>query len=173
MEREVKLNLGGRESRIDGFLNIDLCPGETVDIASDISDLAMFKDGSVSEIYASHCLEHFSHKKTVVVLSEWRRVMKNGGKVYISVPSFDVLVKLFRERGMTLWIMSMLYGDQDDKFGFHYVGFTYPWLLRCLSLAGFSNGREIKDMPYGVRDRSKLVETGSYKPVSINVEAVA
>lgn len=167
----IRLLIGGRTTRIDGFLNVDLFEGEGVDIRTDASDLSMFGDGAVSEIYASHILEHFHHPKTLNVLKEWGRVLKKGSKAYISVPDFDAMVKLYVSYGMTDFIRNMLWGDQIYDLAFHYTGFTFPTLANLCVKAGFSDVKRIPEMPYGVNDCSHNIDTITRKPISVNVEA--
>lgn len=53
----MKLHIGGEVTK-DGWkiFNISEKPG--VDFIGDISDLCMFEKDSVSDVYASHVLEH-------------------------------------------------------------------------------------------------------------------
>jgi len=169
----VRLLIGGRTTKIDGFLNVDLFDGEGVDIRADASDLSMFKDGEVSEIYCSHILEHFPHVRTVSVLKEWRRILSSRSKAYIAVPDFDAMIKIYSKTGLTQWITNMLYGDQIYPLAFHYTPFTFASLAKAVIEAGFSDVKRIKDMPYGVNDCSHLVDTMTKSPISLNVEAIA
>lgn len=89
----MKLNIGARNSRIKGFKNLDVQPGKNIDYICDAEVLSQFKDGSIEEIYASHILEHFYHTKTEKVLKEWCRVLKVGGKLYLSVPDWDKIIE--------------------------------------------------------------------------------
>ena len=166
----MKLLLGGRDHRIEGFTNIDVHNGALVDIQSDISDLSQFKDGSVDEIYASHCLEHFSHVRTVEVLKEWNRVLCSGGLIYISVPDIDVVFNQFKRDGLSDWVRNILWGDQEYKEAFHYTGFNFPTLADKLFQAGFSDVKRITKMPYGLRDCSTLVIGNNH--ISVNVIGV-
>lgn len=168
----IRLLLGGRTTRIEGFLNVDLFEGENVDIHTDASDLSMVKTGTVEEIYASHILEHFSHTRTVDVLREWNRVLKKGGKLYVSVPDFARMVEIYQKHGLIPWITNMLWGDQIYDLAYHYAPFTAGTLLKSLMDAGFSDAKRIKEMPYGIRDCSHNVDTMERKPISVNVEAV-
>jgi len=165
----MKLNLGARTTKIPGFKNVDIKKMPGVDIVADISMLPL-RDNSVSEIYASHCLEHFSHTKTLDVLKEWNRVLEKDGIIHIAVPDFDTIVKLYKETGfMTEWIKNCLWGDQIYREAYHYVCFTYSTLLNMMSDAGFKNIKKIEDMPYGIRDCSKLIVGGM--KISLNMEA--
>lgn len=164
--------LGGRDNRIPGFINIDVHSGDLVDIHSDISDLSRFDSGSVDEIYASHCLEHFPHVETLKVLTEWNRVLCSNGKIYISVPDIENVFKQFSMAGMTEWVRNILWGDQGYKEAFHYNGFTFPTLADQLFKAGFSDIKRINEMPYGLNDCSKLMMTNDNTPISINVMGI-
>lgn len=168
-----KLNLGGRTHPIPGFLNIDLFDGEGVDIKADITKLDMFKDGEVSEIYASHCLEHSPHPKTLDVLKEWRRVLAKGGKAYIGVPDFKAMVDLYLKIGFNDFMRNFLWGDQGYDLAFHYTGFDYAYLAKQLVMAGFTDVKRLDRMPFGLNDCSSLRDTMFGKAVSLNVVATA
>ncbi len=172
LEGPLRLLLGGRTTKLEGWKNVDLYDSEGVDIRADASKLFMVKDQSVSEIYASHILEHFSHTKTLDVLKEWNRVLKIGGKVYISVPDFDAMIKLYAKCGMTEFIRNMLYGDQGYTLAYHYTAFTYPVLAATCIGAGFRDVKRLEKMPYGLKDCSTNVDTLTQNPISISIEAI-
>lgn len=167
----MKLNLGGRDKPIHGFLTVDMHEG--ADIRADIGTLEGIEDGSVEEIYCSHALEHFPHPRTAGVLKRWRRVLKDGGKAYIAVPDFDAMVKLYLKFGMNGFIRNMLYGDQGYDLAYHYTAFTFPTLAAALSEAGFRDVKRIVDMPYDLKDCSSNVDNYTRQPISLNVEAHA
>lgn len=168
----MKLNLGGRDKPIPGFLTVDLYDGPGVDIKADIGSLSGIKDGEVEELYASHCLEHFSHTKTLEVLKSWRRVLKPGAKAHIAVPDFDVMIRLYKKYGLTSFIRNMLYGDQGYDLAYHYTGFTFATLADLIIQAGFQDVKRIKDMPYDLKDCSSNVDNYEFLPLSLNVKAV-
>lgn len=169
-QKEIRLNLGGRGTKIPGFSTVDLSSEHDVDIKSDVSDLSAFKDESVSELYCSQVLEHFPHVRTEYVLSEWHRVLKKGGRIIIGVPDFDRAIELYQKTGLTEWLMNFLYGDQGYALAYHYRPFTFASLAALLHRAGFSNIKRLKQMPYGV-DCSSLISNYDHKNVSLNVEA--
>jgi predicted SAM-dependent methyltransferase len=166
----MKLNLGARTTKIPGFKNVDIKKMPGVDIVADISMLPL-RDNTVDEIYASHCLEHFSHTMTVDVLKEWYRVLKKAGKLELAVPNFDQAIKVYLTTGMlTDWLRNFLWGDQIYREAYHYTCFTKPTLMECLSEAGFTKMKAIESMPYGLMDCSTLSINGI--PLSLNMEAI-
>lgn len=169
----LRLNLGGRDTVIPGFKTVDLRKGPSVDLVADIADLKMIDTGTVDEIYASHCLEHFTHVKTAAVLREWRRVLRPGASCWISVPDFEAAVRLFQKEGMTDFIVNLLWGDQGYGLAYHYAGFTFPRLAALLALAGFEDVKRQKWMPHKIADCSRLVDTATLQPISLTVEAIA
>lgn len=172
-DQAIRLNLGGRNRPIPGFKLVDLFDGPEVDVRTDCSDLKMFEDDSVSEIYASHILEHWPHVKTADVLKEWRRVLKRGAKCYISVPDFDAAVKVYEKMGFCDFVRNLLWGDQGYPLAYHYTCFTYPSLAMLLVNAGFRDVKRIKRMPYNIPDCSTNYDTLLKRPISVNVEAIA
>lgn len=168
----LRLNLGGRGTIIKGFKTVDLSEEHNVDFKADVSNLSMFKDGEVDEIYASQILEHFPHVRTLDVLKEWLRVLKHGAKITIGVPDFHRAIDLYQKYGLTDYLVNSLYGDQIYDLAFHYAPFTFARLANLMDKVGFRNIRRIQQMPYGIIDCSALVSTKDGKPVSLNVEAV-
>jgi len=106
----MKLNLGGGNQKIPGFVNIDRLNGQ------EAYPLPAYADGSVDEIRASHILEHFGHREVPEVLKEWVRVLKPGGVLKIAVPDFDYLVQ---HRHDELPLESYLMGGQSDSNDYH------------------------------------------------------
>jgi predicted SAM-dependent methyltransferase len=167
------LNLGSRNRAIPGFLNIDCDQHEGVDIVGDISDLSRFEGGSVSEIYASHCLEHFPHPRTLSVLKEWYRVLEPGGKLYVGVPDFARCVELYAITGITQWLQDYVSGGHEYATAKHEAIFDHDKLSRLLREAGFSESFRVECFPIGDEsDCSNLKSTHDGLPVSLNLIAV-
>ena len=107
-----------------------------VDIVGNAKDLSQFEAARFESVYASHVLEHFALSEIPVVLREWRRVLKPGGKLHISVPDLSVLCALYGDPDRTtaerLRIQRMIYGAQLDQWDFHKVGFTAETLTSAL-----------------------------------------
>lgn len=175
--KPINLNLGGagegfRESKLPGFLTVDLREVEGTDIVSDVSDLSMVPSGVVSQIYASNVLEHFPHTKTVDVLKEWRRVLKPGGKLFVSVPDFEACVQLYQKQGLVPWVQFLIWGDQAHALNFHYINFTFASLAFAVNQAGFYDVKRVISLPFGLKDASEIRDTRYGIRVSLNVECV-
>lgn len=174
IESPVKLNLGSRDRDIPGFKNMDIDKHANVDYVGDVSDLSRFEDKSVSEIYASHILEHFPHTQTLKVLKEWRRVLNDGGILYIGVPDFRRTIELYTAiNGINDWIINYLYGDQEYTTAFHYTAFDERRLSDFLLKAGFSEASRVEFFRFNNKDCSNNRSSFDGKPVSLNMVAIA
>ena len=168
---DLRLNLGSRDRKIPGFANMDIDAHEGVEFVGDVSDLSRFESGAVSEIYASQILEHFPHTETLKVLTEWGRVLRPQGILWVGVPDFKRAVELYQKVGMQDWIVNQLWGDQTYKTAFHYCGFDADRLADLLFQAGFSEVYEVSGFPYGA-DCSSNLDNIEGKPVALRMQAV-
>lgn len=170
----MKLHIGCKGPKIEGFTRVDVTQWGDVDIVTDAQDLNMIKDGEADEIYVSHILEHFSHRKTLDVLREWGRVLKKGGIAYLSVPDFDRLVDLYLASGRMLgqFIQDWNHGGQNYEKDVHQRSFTFPVLAGLMSQAGFSRIERLDYLPYNLGDCSTLTDNFQNKPISVNVKGI-
>jgi len=103
----MKLNLGCRFHRIEGFTNIDIDESIHPDIVADATKLESFKDNSVEEIYASHLLEHIDREQRINVLTKWYKLLKLGGILWIVIPDCKVLKtapdEIFSTKNYACW----------------------------------------------------------------------
>ena len=95
-----------------------------------------FKTNTFDLVYASHILEHFKKKQVLKVLVEWVRVLKPGGVLRISVPSFENLSKIYNIDKDIDNISGPLMGGQTYKDNFHYEIFNKNKLIKLLLSAG-------------------------------------
>ena len=133
----MKLHLGCGKRYIPGFIHIDAIDHPHVDHVSTIDNLSFLADGSVDLIYNCHVLEHFKRREVPRVLSEWKRILKPGGKLRISVPDFASLVEAYKLNGDLGTVIGPLFGRQDYLYNIHYNVFDYQSLSKILEDSGF------------------------------------
>lgn len=148
---------------------------DSVDHCCDARDLSIFSDDTFDAIYASHVVEHFDYARSLSpTLTEWCRVMRPGGTLYVSVPDLDTIAGLFLQKDKhspdeRFMLMRMMFGGQTDDYDFHYVGLNQEFLAHFLANAGFSaNMRRVAS--FGLfNDTSELKFKGV--PISLNIIA--
>ena len=166
-----RLHIGGR-GRVDGWEVLDALPGPHVDHVFDAADMRAFGDNTFTQIYASHVVEHFDYKDTLLLtLKEWRRVMTPGGTLCVSVPDLDVLARLFLDREKLsladrFLVMRMIFGGHVDKTDYHLVGLNEEFLTDLLRVAGFVGMRKVDG--FGLFDDSSSL-TLKGVPISLNM----
>jgi hypothetical protein len=84
----LKLNLGCGFGKLPGFLNVDIQPECEPDRIVDLEGPWPFANDSVTEIRASHILEHLGQQTNVFlgIMKEMYRVCVDGAKIRIEVP---------------------------------------------------------------------------------------
>jgi SAM-dependent methyltransferase len=92
---DIKLDLGAGRNPIPGFTSVDLyAPDSAVKCDlfklpwKDMAGKLLWSDNSVSEIHASHFVEHIPREKRWPFFEECYRVLKPGGIMRIIVPSW-------------------------------------------------------------------------------------
>jgi predicted SAM-dependent methyltransferase len=179
MAEALRLHLGSGDAPLPGFTNVDALPDAPgVDVVANLREPLPFADASAELIYASHVLEHLPYPEVPTILADWRRVLRDGGRLLLAVPDLDVVAEqMVRRRGWFTpphapWV-ALIYGGNKDEYDVHRGGFTDVYLAGLLAEAGFGAIRRTDGFPeVGLRDA-----TQSYEPfgvnVSLNVRAIA
>ena len=173
LNKNRRLHIGGKQVHPEWEI-INAIPGPGVNHLGNAKDLSQFQDNCFTEIYGSHVLEHFNYANELpAVLKEWYRVLKPGGKLYISVPDLDKLAALFiNKKQLNLeqrfHVMRMIFGGQVDEYDFHKVGLNQEILQIYLEQAGFENISVVDSL--GI-----FADTSDYKPygVAISINVIA
>ena len=170
----IQLHLGCGKRRLAGWVSVDSRVEVEPDVVADVRHLDAWDCGEVESIYACHVLEHIPRPDLLQTLREWRRVLKPGGKLRVSVPDFGTVASLYND-GVSFWrLAGLLYGRQDYEGNTHHIGFDYEYLAWMLGEAGFYDIRKwspVAWLPDGYDDYS-LARINGYL-VSLNVEATA
>lgn len=168
-----KLHIGGK-TRMPGWQNLDIRPGEHVDVVGDLRNLDHLADHSYDMIYASHVLEHFAYRTELPkVMATLRRLLARPGKLFVSVPDLDALCRLFLDPALAghdrFQIMRIMFGGQMHEFDFHYVGLNWDILRDYLHHAGFTRAYRLSELR--IFDDSSGLRVNDV-PISLNVVAL-
>ncbi len=136
----MKLNLGcGFDKRV-GYINIDIRGEVHPNVVGDIGKIPYpYDKESIDEIIAKDILEHFPFSSVDLLIKEWNRILKRGGRIYIQVPDLEymarevILSKKYGFKKISFW----LYGEQNYPANFHKSGFTILTLTILLEQAFF------------------------------------
>lgn len=79
----TRLNIGASQTRIDGFVNIDVAPWADVTLDLGTEPLP-FEDDSVDLVFSYHTLEHVPDY--LFALGEIHRVLKHGAPFLVGLP---------------------------------------------------------------------------------------
>lgn len=148
---EIKLNIGAGSTVIEGFTAIDRKLGTE-------AFPLKYPDGSVSEIRASHILEHLSFADVPKALEEWRRVLKPGGRLRVAVPDAKRLLESIDNTGN--WAYCLM-GGQIDGDDFHKSAYDEARLAAYLHQAGL----------VGIQRWESPNTDSAAHPMSLNLEA--
>ncbi|MEN9214771.1 MAG: methyltransferase domain-containing protein [Gloeomargarita sp. DG02_4_bins_56] len=147
----LRLHIGGTRPHPDWKI-VDVEPRPEVDYVMNAADLSAFADESVDVIYTSHVLEHFHHtlnNELLRVLMEWRRVLKPGGKLMISVPDLRILCWLYCNPNLMpeerMHLMRIIFGGQTDEYDVHKAGLDFDILGMYIAQAGFSDYEQVSE----------------------------
>lgn len=156
-----KIQVGGGNHTLDGFLNIDINP--PADIIFDVREGLPLKSNYADLIFSEHFLEHIDYPVSVKkFIKECYRVLNKKGKLIIGVPDSELVIKNYIERNKGFWrlMLSRWYSkrkrlkhfntyidlvnyhlrDQDDdlKYSSHYWAYDFEKLKSLVKSAGFT-----------------------------------
>ena len=153
------------------FENLDTREMSGVDHVCE-ADKLPFTNDTFDLVYSSHVLEHFERNKTQYIINEWVRVVKPGGTIRLSVPSFEALIRIYEVSGDMEYIIGPLMGGQTYEQNFHYNMFDKNNLTKYLENAGCE---AVHTWDYRRTSHSKYFDfsqaTTFEIPISLNLEA--
>lgn len=138
---------GCRETRVD----ID--PACNPDIVASITDLGEI--GQYDIVLCSHTLEHVYAHEVPIALSEFKRVLVDGGSVVILVPDLEDVKPtndiIGEAPGLKITGLDLIYGlgscvAQSSHWA-HKTGFTQKTLEEAMTKAGFQDP-SVQRIPY-------------------------
>jgi len=142
----MKLNLGDGGVEIEGYVGRDIVRGEDIAVLP-------YEDGSIEEVRASHCLEHFGLRDIPQILKEWVRVLQPGGRLRVAVPDFEELAQQYLA-GAAMPIQNYIMGGQGNEHDFHKAIFDFESLVDAFREAGlvgitrwYGDGKDSASLP--------------------------
>jgi predicted SAM-dependent methyltransferase len=174
---KVRLHLGCGAIDARGYVNVDLAPYAHVHHVHAVAPLEMLADDQADLVYGSHILEHLSFAAAADALAEWRRVLKPGGILRLSVPDFSIFIGIYRETGRLETVAAGIMGGQDYEGNFHQSVYDEARLTALLREAGFREVRRwdpasVEDHDFKDASSHEWDVDGRKVPISLNLEAV-
>lgn len=169
----LRLHIGGHEAK-SGWKILNIRPGKALDYIGNCTDLSQFASGAADSVYASHVIEHLGHRQELpAALAEIRRVLRRGGKLYISVPDLEFLCGVFMRPGISvelkIRLVTMIFGMQANEHDYHKFAFSLDMLAMYLAQAGFTKIMRVDD--FGLfKDYSTLEFEGQRLSLNLIVE---
>lgn len=139
----LQLHLGCGKRYIPGFVHIDIADFPHIDHLAGIDKLPMFGDDTVDLIYCCHAFQYFDRHQAALVLEEWRRVLRPGGVLRLSVPSLEALVRIYETSHDINHVLGPLFGRMTvntptgDTLLYHKTVYDYDSLKTICFQAGF------------------------------------
>lgn len=143
----IKVNYGCGETKLPGFLNVDIEPSVKPDLVCDLrTEPFPLKNESTVLIQCIHNLEHIEMVHWPKLFFEFHRVLKPEGKLYLAYPEFEKVSKNFLSnyRGMRDFWRATLYGRQLYPGDYHVAPMVTGDIIDLLQQCGFHN---IKSAP--------------------------
>lgn len=174
----IKVHLGAGTVNIQGWVNVDARDMDHVHLCIDNFDLNEFSDGSISEIYMCHVLEHLSFQEAKDFLDHFMRKLATGGVIRISVPDFNSLVEMYIQSKKDLSrIKKALMGGQDYEYNYHKSVYDEKLLTDLLEECGYTHVERWKtetDFGVDLGDWSNVdIKVGEQLiPMSLNLKGI-
>ncbi|MDQ3849361.1 MAG: hypothetical protein M3296_01920 [Actinomycetota bacterium] len=177
-----RVEIGGGAYSLKGFIHVDIWPySPHVEYVAPAWDLP-FPEDWAEELVAIHSLEHVSPARLIDTLTEWRRVLRPGAPLHISVPNGPVIMDAYGRASLhEKWpLMGSLLGmycgpDLRDPRRLthradHQIIFDSELLLWAVKEAGFE---QVEDRTGVESDRHTQAWAPIAAPYSLIVRAKA
>lgn len=165
----TRLHLGCGEKYLEGYTNIDY-PSEEHSVmnvkADEYRDIRtlLYPSDSIEEVRNHHMFEHFHRVEALWLLLEWRRWLKEGGKVVIETPDFmasarGYVMALSRRRKFGLG--RHMFGSQEADWADHLDFWDVRKFRYVLRKLGFRKVR-VRKYSNGVGKRFEYIPFANF-----------
>jgi predicted SAM-dependent methyltransferase len=189
-----KVQLGAGASRLKGWLNTDIEPGDGLAYL-DATKPFPFDDGAIHYIFSEHVIEHLNYDEGKAMIAEAFRVLAPGGRMRISTPDMMQFIALFDKTpseeakayidGKRMWhewpkephAPTVILNLQMSSWG-HKFMYDFDTLAGALTRAGFQSPQEFEEnissdahlRNLEERDTGVNVRWSDYETMSVEVE---
>ncbi len=137
-----RLNLGCGNDKREGFVNVDRNGYCDPDVQGDVLNLADFPSCYYDEIIALGVIEHFKRADTRRALYEWNRLLRPGGRLFLTTTYLDGLVRKLEAPSLQSvagheLIVETLFAGQLGEGDYHLTAFTELLMRYYLWECGF------------------------------------
>ena len=136
----MKLHLGCGFKYLEGYVNVDIREDSCADVVVDVITYLHLRElCSVTEIRASHLIEHLTKVQGQEFLKECGRVLVPEGMLYLDLPLIDYVIDYCWKGGNVNHqeIINILYGLQRYQGDQHQYGYTSKTISILLDECGF------------------------------------
>lgn len=136
----MNLNFGSGESKLPGFINIDIELSQKPEVICDITRVFLpFNDTIADKIFFIHTIEHISKNNHFEIFKEFNRILKQKGRLFLAYPEFAKCAQnwLENKKGMREWWEKTIFGRQLWPSDSHVCAMDTNEVIELLSLAGF------------------------------------
>ncbi len=170
----MKLYLGSRDYKPEGYKTVDIDPTMKPDIVADITKMNVVGSDTCEEVVAGHVLEHIDWPDSFLAFSEFARVLQKGGVLKVAIPDLGALIRMMLAGDSAFHVVGLVYGvgGRINRFEQHRYGFTIGMIVDILETLGFGEfdwwNSDFGDASNGWCPRNDDAHVG----ISLNVKAV-
>jgi SAM-dependent methyltransferase len=134
-------------------VRLDINPAVNPDVLCSMTDMQPIASESIDAIWSSHNLEHLQRHQVPTALAEFRRVLRPGGEMLLTLPDLQRIAELIAGDGLEdeaysspagpITPLDMIFGHtaslaRGNEYMAHRTGFTARTLRQLLIEAGFT-----------------------------------
>lgn len=160
----MKLNIGCGKQTWNDFYCVDAVQHAKADRPVDLIHAFQFDgeqlvnplplaDSVADELHNYHFIEHVYRWESPALLKEFRRLLKDGGRLIIECPDIKKAAQNLLSNAKDQLCMWPLYGDPShkDPYMCHRWGYTPETLKALLKECGFKNVTQGRPQTHGAR----------------------
>lgn len=163
--QQRRLEIGSGMNPHPGYEHMDIRADlPHIEHVHDIYKPLPFAAGTFDEILSWSVVEHISWRNIKEVLTNWKKVLRPGGKLEIWVPDLEYLCTMYKEGNVdehldksyieaaqkvighyspSVWAMIKMFGGQDYQENFHAAMYDWPTMQQMLTFIGFQQVERI------------------------------